>query len=188
MGGDKAAVQLRGRPLAQWVADALGAVLDDVVVACRMDTDLPPLTGVAEAWIPTTGPRGPVAGLAAALREAQGRAVVACSVSLPLIAPQTIQALAYADAPGACAVVPECDGRIEALVGRWEPAALDMLERLPPDASLTAAAHAVAGARLPLDGIGDQLLRVEAPEDLLRAGAALASAPCAAPRPSSQRS
>jgi molybdopterin-guanine dinucleotide biosynthesis protein A len=167
IGGDKAGVLLGGRALAQWVVDALGAVLDEVVVACRIDTQLPPLAGVAEAWIPARGPRGPVAGLAAALREARGRSILACAISLPLITPATVRALAYADARGAAAVVPESEGRLEALVGRWEPAALPVLERLAPDATLLSAAHAVAGARLPLAGIATELTRIDAPEDLL---------------------
>src|SRR4051812_27713418 len=80
MGGDKAAVALAGRPLAQWALDALVEVLDDVVVACRLDTELPPLVGVSEAWVEPDGPRGPVAGILSALREARGRAIVACSI------------------------------------------------------------------------------------------------------------
>jgi molybdenum cofactor guanylyltransferase len=174
MGGDKAGVLLGGRPLAQWVVDALGAVLDDVVVACRLDTQLPPLTGVREAWVEPRGPRGPAAAVAAALREAHGRPIVACSVSLPLISPATVRALAQAEAGGAAAVVPEVGGRLEGLVGRWEPAAQAALKRLPPDATLESAAHAVAGARLPLGPeAADELVRVLAPEDLLSAGAVI---------------
>jgi molybdopterin-guanine dinucleotide biosynthesis protein A len=168
MGGDKAGVLLAGRPLAQWVVDALSAVLDDVVIACRIDTELPALRGVAEAWIPARSPRGAVAGLASALREAGGRPVLACGLSLPLVSPRTVRALAYADARCAAAVVPEVEGRLEAMVGRWEHAALPVLERLPPDASLESAVHAVAGARLPLPEAAVELTRVESPEDLLR--------------------
>jgi molybdopterin-guanine dinucleotide biosynthesis protein A len=174
MGGDKAGVLLGGRPLAQWVVDALGAVLDDVVIACRIDTELPVLTGVREAWVEPRGTGGPVAAISSALREAHGRTIVACSVSLPLISPATIRALAEAEAAGAAAVIPEIEGRLEGLVGRWEPSALTMLKRLPPDASLESAVHAVAGARLPLaSAAADELIRVLAPEDLLSAGAVI---------------
>jgi molybdenum cofactor guanylyltransferase len=174
MGGDKAGVVLGGRPLAQWVVDALGAVLADVVVACRRETVLPPLTGVTEAWVEPPGPHGPVVAVARALQEARGRPVVACALSLPLVAPDTVHALAFAEAAGAAAVVPEVDGRLEGLIGRWEPAALPILRRLPPDASLESAAHAVGGARLPLGPhAADELVRVLAPEDLLSAGAVI---------------
>ena len=175
LGGDKAAVHLNGRPLAQWVVDALRGALDQVVVACRMDTDLPPLTGVAEAWVEDRrSPEGPVAGLGAALRAAGGRTVIVCAVSLPLVTSRTVEALLAADAAGAPAVVPEVEGRLEPLLGRWEPRAARALRRLPPDASLEAAVHACRGARLVLpDETAAEFTRVIAPEDVLQASALL---------------
>ena len=177
LGGDKARVALAGRPLAQWALDALCEVLDDVVVACRLETELPSLRGVGEAWVERDGTRGAVGGLASALREARGRPILACSINLPLISPAVIRTLVQAkgDAP---AVVPAVGARVEALVGRWEPAALPVVAALPPDASLTTAARAVRAATIPFDADDPAFTCVHAPEDLLRAAALLD-----APRP-----
>jgi molybdenum cofactor guanylyltransferase len=172
LGGDKARVALAGRPLAQWALGALAEVLDDVVVACRLDTELPALRGVAEAWVEPDGPRGPVGGLSSALREARGRPILACSLNLPLITPAVLRTLL--EAPhGAPAVVPQIGDRIEPLVGRWAPAALPILAALPPDASLNTAARALRASTVEFDADDPAFTCVHAPEDLLRAAALL---------------
>ena len=50
IGGSKATVGLGGRPLISYPLDALGAVLDDVVVLAKADTELPSLPGMT-VWI-----------------------------------------------------------------------------------------------------------------------------------------
>ena len=172
IGGEKAGVNLGGRPLAQWVIDALRAELDDVVVACRLDTEIPPLQGVSEAWVEPEGPRGPLAGVVSSLREARGRPVITCSLSLPLVSRAAIHALAAAGDGGRLAVVPEVDGRLEPLLARWEPGALAVLAGLSADVPLAAAAAALDPLRLPMDAdaVGPH---IRSPEDLLSAGAVL---------------
>jgi molybdopterin-guanine dinucleotide biosynthesis protein A len=172
LGGDKAGVELAGRPLAQWVVDALRAVLDEVVVACRLDTQIPPLRGVREAWVEPDGPRGPLAGIVSALREARGRPVIACSLSLPLVSPFAVRALAEADAGRRPAVIPEIDGRLEPLLARWQPSALPILGGMSAGVPVEEAAAAVGPLRLALAG-DCGLMRVLGPEDVLRAGALL---------------
>lgn len=86
MGRDKALVLLEGRPLIAWVVDALEAVCPRVLVAGRVSgwegrrgiEDLP-------------GVRGPLAGLAAALRE--GEEVLLLAVDQPWAQPSTLAAL-----------------------------------------------------------------------------------------------
>jgi molybdopterin-guanine dinucleotide biosynthesis protein A len=173
MGGDKARVALGGRPLAQWALDALAGALDEVVVACRLDTELPALRGVTEAWVEPDGPRGPVAGIVSALREARGRPIVASSIALPLLTPEIVRALAAACDSGRPVVVPEVGGRLEALVARWEPAALPVLAGLPPDLTLAAAARALDAATIPFAGGDVSFTRVDAPADLLLAASHL---------------
>jgi molybdenum cofactor guanylyltransferase len=173
MGGDKAGVRLAGRPLAQWPLDALTAVLPDVVVACRLDTELPQLVGVTEAWVEPDGPRGPVSGIISALREARGRSIVACSISLPLVDAATVRLLATIPADGRPAVVPEIDGRLEPLLARWEPSAVRILAGLPPEVRFEAAAAALDPVRVPFASASEVLTRVDAPEDLLAVGAIL---------------
>jgi molybdopterin-guanine dinucleotide biosynthesis protein A len=172
LGGDKSRVALAGRPLAQWALDALSEVLDEVVVACRLDTELPALRGVTEAWVEPEGPRGAIAGLTSALREARGRPIIACSINLPLVTPAVIRALLNAGGTRPV-VVPEVRGRLQPLVGRWEPAALPVLAALPPDASLPTAARALGPAVVPFDDDDPAFTCVHAPEDLLRAAALL---------------
>lgn len=172
LGGDKARVALAGRPLAQWALDALGEVLDVVVVACRLDTELPSMRGVTEAWVEPDGPRGAVRGVAAALREARGRPILACSINLPLMTPAILRALLRAprDSP---AVVASVGGRPQPLVGLWQPDALPVLTALPPDVSLPTAARALRASTVAFDGEDPAFTCVHAPEDLLRAAALL---------------
>ncbi len=86
LGRDKALVLLEGRPLIAWVVDALEAVCPRVLVAGRVSgwegrrglEDLP-------------GVRGPLAGLAAALRE--GEEVLLLAVDQPWAKSSTLAAL-----------------------------------------------------------------------------------------------
>ena len=172
LGGDKLRVELRGRALALYALDALCAALDHVVVACRLDTELPELPGVREAWVEPDGPRGPLVGICSALREAGGRPIVACAVSLPLVTPELLRALATADPAGAPAVAPQAGGELHPLVARWEPSALDTLTGLAPDMPLEAVMRALDPHVLPWDD-PDCFVRVRVPEDLLHAGAVL---------------
>jgi molybdenum cofactor guanylyltransferase len=173
MGGDKARVALAGRPLAQWALDALGAVLDDVVVACRLDTELPSLRGVSEAWVEPDGPRGAVAGITSALREARGRPIVACSLALPLVTPKVVRALAEAADTTRPVIAPEVGGRVDATIARWEPRALPVLAGMPADLSLDAAAQALGAAVIPFAADDPAFTHVHVPEDLLLAASHL---------------
>src|SRR4051794_2243050 len=166
LGGDKASVNLAGRPLAQWSLDALGAVLDEVVVACRLDTQIPPLVGVKEAWVEPEGARGPLVGLVSALREARGRPIIACSVSLPLVTPAAVRALVQADLDGRPGAVPIVDGRLEPLLARWQPEALRVLAGFAPEVPLAVATAALGPLQVRMDSRDAGLMRVCAPEDL----------------------
>ncbi len=61
MGADKATIALAGRPMIEWVAQALEAVCDKVVVAGR-STSVAGLTAIPDRG---EGHRGPLAGIAA---------------------------------------------------------------------------------------------------------------------------
>jgi molybdopterin-guanine dinucleotide biosynthesis protein A len=84
-GGGKAGVELGGRPLVTWVATALGAVADDVVVAAKEGSRVPALGGVA-VWREPAEPVHPLAGICWALARAAGRDVLVCPVDLPFCA------------------------------------------------------------------------------------------------------
>jgi molybdenum cofactor guanylyltransferase len=96
LGGDKAIVELEGRPLIQYVLEALHEVCDDVAVVAKRDTLLPALAGTADLWIEPDEPRHPLTGVAHALQMAAGRSVLAVAVDLPLIdaAPRAAAGLA----------------------------------------------------------------------------------------------
>jgi molybdopterin-guanine dinucleotide biosynthesis protein A len=173
MGGDKARVQFAGRPLAWWALEALQAVVRDVVVACRLDTQLPALPGVAEAWVEPDGPRGPLRGIVSALREARGRPILVAAISYPLVRPEVLEALLAVPRAGRPAVVPAPGGRLIPLIGRFEAAALGVLAGLSPTTDPLAAVQALAPAIVSFRPDDDAFLRIDSPEDLLRAGAVL---------------
>lgn len=106
MGTDKALVEVVGRPMVAWVADAVAAVTDRVVVVGRSSLD-----GVAAIPDPVEGPVGPLAGVVAALAEAAADgtgSVLAVAVDQPFVRPATLGRLI--DLFEGEAVVPVADG------------------------------------------------------------------------------
>src|SRR3954471_11197535 len=83
MGGAKPARPFRGRPLAAWVADALGAVCSRVVIVAKEGSELPELPGV-ERWDEPDEPRHPAAGIAYALERA-GAPLLVCAADMPFV-------------------------------------------------------------------------------------------------------
>lgn len=105
MGRDKALVEIGGRPMVEWVVAAMRAATPDLVVIGR--------TGrLAEIeCVPDDNParRGPLAGLATALRLADGRPVILVAVDQPWIRAETLRGLTELAGPFH-AVVPTTDG------------------------------------------------------------------------------
>jgi molybdopterin-guanine dinucleotide biosynthesis protein A len=168
LGGAKPLAVLGGRSLAGWVAAALGAVLDDVVIAARADTALPAL-GLAVWREPVDGPVHPLAGIASALAHADGRDVLVCAVDLPFVGPVILRALIRAPGEVAVAAGQPLLGRYGTGVGPALVAAAD---------SGTAARRVVAslGATVvPVPDPGRTLCNVNTAEDLARAEAMLTS-------------
>lgn len=89
MGRDKALVQVSGRPMVEWVSTALGSVTDRLVVVGRSGT----LAGIA--CVPDDRParRGPLAGLATALRIGGSEPVLLVAVDQPWVRSETLAAL-----------------------------------------------------------------------------------------------
>lgn len=84
MGGSKATVQLRGRPLISYPLEALQRALREVTVIAKADTELPQMPGVT-VWIEPTTPRHPLVGIVQALALAAGRPVLIVAGDLSLI-------------------------------------------------------------------------------------------------------
>lgn len=174
MGSDKAGVELAGRPLALWVADALSAAGADPVVA-QGGSPPPPL--VAE---PDSSPRaGPLSALIDAL-ERHGDVLV-CPTDVPTVPAELLATLVErARSTGAPVVLAHSD-RPEPLIGHYARESLSMLR-----------AGLQAGARGPKEAFDIEsvptvpvnpfdVLNVNTPADLAAAEAALAAREAAQP-------
>lgn len=173
LGGAKAAVQLRGRPLIEYPLQALRGVLDDVAVIAKPDTELPPLQGVS-VWIEPATPRHPLVGIIEALALAGDRPVMVCAVDLPLVTPALIARLVRSDSRGAPATIASCRGEPQPLLGCYQPAAATLLAA--PAAAGEPALRAVSAIHPVHVEVTDpdELFNVNSPEDLLVASGLLA--------------
>jgi molybdopterin-guanine dinucleotide biosynthesis protein A len=162
LGGAKPLAALDGRSLTGWVAAALGAVLDDVVIAARADTALPGL-GLPVWREPVDGPVHPLAGIASALAHADGRDVLVCAVDLPFVEAAMLRALVRA--PGEVAVA---DG--QPLLGRYGAGVRPALVGAAAAGTSVRRVIAALGATVvPVADPGRTLFNVNTPADLARA-------------------
>lgn len=175
LGGDKAIVELEGRPLLLYPLEALHELCDDVVVVAKRETMLPPLAGAAQLWIEPDEPRHPLLGVAHALRQAAGRSILVVAVDLPLMDAATLRLIAQAEpvAPNpAAAVVPRVHGRLQPLCALYTARALPGLEAFEPDARATDVVEALGICEVqPPDA--SAFYNVNRPEDLLQASVLL---------------
>jgi molybdenum cofactor guanylyltransferase len=136
LGGDKAAIELGGRPLISYPLAAIKkAGLEAVVVtkpgeappssrgSFRTDSVRKEPWGSVAVLEEPPAPRHPLCGIVTALGE--GRPVVVVACDLPFVAPGLIELLAEAPEP---LVVPSLDGRAQPLLARYEPSLLPQLE------------------------------------------------------------
>jgi molybdopterin-guanine dinucleotide biosynthesis protein A len=173
IGGSKAIVELRGRPLVSYPLAAMTAALADVAVVAKAGTELPPLPGVT-VWIEPDELSHPLVGIIHALAMAEGRAVLVCAGDLPFVTPAVISMLASADAGGALAVIAAADRVEQPLLGRYEPQAVELLNALmhEPGIPLRQAVAEIGARVLQLEDSA-ALFNVNAPEDLLQAAGRL---------------
>jgi molybdopterin-guanine dinucleotide biosynthesis protein A len=173
IGGAKATVELRGRPLLSYPLAAMTAALADVAVIAKAQTELPPLPGVT-VWIEPDELSHPLIGVLHALAMADGRAVLVCAGDLPFVTPAVISMLAAADSGGAPAVIAGGDDIEQPLLGRYEPRAAELLGALihDPGIPLRRAMRQIGARVLQLEDPA-ALFNVNAREDLLRAAGLL---------------
>ncbi|GIW13143.1 MAG: putative molybdenum cofactor guanylyltransferase [Tepidiforma sp.] len=124
-GRDKASAPLRGRPLLQWVADAVAPAVDRLIIVHAPGQALPaidaplPLDFAADE----TPGLGPLAGLAAGFAVSSAGLAFACSCDAPLIAAALVSRLAaIARETGADVVRPRIGGFPQPLVAVYRPA------------------------------------------------------------------
>jgi len=84
-------------------------------------------------------------------------------------AAEVVTALARATGFSQPVVAPEVGGRLEARIARWEQRALPVLEGLPPNLALEAAANALGAAVIVYPGGDPAFTHIDVPEDLLLA-------------------
>ena len=168
IGGDKAMVELEGRPLLLYPLAVLRAVLDDVAVVAKHATILPALDADVAIWLEADEPRHPLAGVIHALRCARGRPVVVVAGDMPFVTRGLVAALARERARGAVAVVPRAAGQLQPLCARYDPRALAALVAC----DLGAPVSDVVAAMSPriVDWPDDEpFFNVNQPEDILQA-------------------
>jgi molybdopterin-guanine dinucleotide biosynthesis protein A len=173
IGGDKATVELQGRPLISYPLEAVRRAIKDVTILAKADTKLPYLDGVT-VWIEPEYPRHPLVGITQALALADGRPVVTCAADLPFVTPGLIRRLARTNPGRSGAVIACARGRMQPLLGCYRPWALEPLSL-----------DARRGNRPLQETIGllnpvlievedpDELFNVNSPDDLLMAAAML---------------
>src|ERR1700733_5189697 len=105
-GGQKASVELDGKPLICYPLESVQQVLRQVAILAKTGTKLPPIPRVA-VWIEPEHPRHPVVGITQALALASGRPVLVCAGDLPFVTPELIRRLVKAD-PGRAPAVVAC--------------------------------------------------------------------------------
>jgi len=175
MGTPKATLDLGGRPLLEYpLAAVQGAGLEPAVVA-KPGSPLPPLA--VPRWDEPAEPTHPLTGIVAALTAARGRPVLAVACDMPFVTAELLADLAARAGP---LVVPEVDGRLHALLARWDPSLLPALrDALEREAPLHVVATELDAQRIDeaeLRRFGDParlLFNVNDPGDLDRAAAML---------------
>jgi molybdopterin-guanine dinucleotide biosynthesis protein A len=172
IGGDKAMVELEGRPLVHYPLNVLRAVLDEVAVVAKDSTVLPGLDVEIAIWLEPEEPRHPLAGVVHALRCARGQPVVVVAGDMPFVTRGLVAALARERSRGAAAVVPRAGGRLQPLCARYEPRALGALAGCDLGAPLSEAVGALSPRILEWPD-EEPFFTVNSPEDILQAAALL---------------
>jgi molybdenum cofactor guanylyltransferase len=172
IGGDKATIELAGRPLLLYPLAVVRATLDEVAVVAKTFSVLPPLDADVTIWLEPDAPRHPLAGVVHALMRARGRPVIVVAGDMPFVTRALVTALARERTRGAPAVVPRAAGSLRPLCARYEQSALAALTAFDPAAP---AEETVAALRPRiLDWPEEEpFFKVNRPEDLLQAAALL---------------
>jgi molybdopterin-guanine dinucleotide biosynthesis protein A len=172
MGGSKATVELRGRPLISYPLEAVWRALGHVVVLAKAETELPSLPGVT-VWVEPEGPSHPLFGLVHALELAEGRPVFVCAGDLPFVTPRLVRQLAQG-MRGADAVLAGSEGEYQPLLGWYHARTLAVLREVDPAGGISVR-EAVDRLRPVVVEVDEPevLFNVNTPADLLQATAML---------------
>ena len=171
IGGDKAIVELHGRPLISYPLESVRQALGKVAILAKPDTKLPYVSGVT-VWIEPEPRRHPVFGIMQALALADGRPVVVCGADLPFVSVDLVKRLAKANPGRSPAVIACAQGEIQPLLGCYQRRALPLLRAEARAAScpLRETVRALDPVLFEVDD-PDELFDVDSPDDLLQAAA-----------------
>jgi molybdenum cofactor guanylyltransferase len=171
IGGDKAIVELHGRPLISYPLEAVRQALGRVAILAKPDTKLPYVSGVT-VWIEPEPRRHPVFGIMQALALADGRPVVVCGADLPFVSVNLVKRLARANPGRAPAVVACARGEMQPLLGCYQRRALPLLRGGARAAGrpLRETVAALDPVLLEVDD-PEELFDIDSPDDLLQAAA-----------------
>ena len=171
IGGDKAIVELHGRPLISYPLETVRRELGKVVILAKADTRLPYVSGVT-VWIEPDSRRHPIIGIMQAIALADGRPVLVCGADLPFVSVGLVKRLARANPGRAPAVIACAQGELQPLLGCYQRRALPLLRA--DAAALTRPLRetiaAIDPVRFEVDD-PDELFDVDTPDDLLQAAA-----------------
>jgi molybdenum cofactor guanylyltransferase len=173
IGGDKAIVELQGKPLISYPLEAVREALGQVAILAKADTKLPYVSGVT-VWIEPDTRRHPIVGIAQALALADGRPALVCGADLPFVSAELVRRLAKTNPGRAPAVVACAQGRLQPLLGCYQRRALPLLGREAIDETcpVSDTIAAMGPVLLEVDD-PDELFDVNSPDDLLQAAAML---------------
>jgi len=173
IGGDKAIVELQGKPLICYPLEAVREALGQVAILAKADTKLPYVSGVT-VWIEPDVRRHPIVGIAQALALADGRPALVCGADLPFVSAALIRRIAKTNPGRAPAVVACAQGRLQPLLGCYQRRALPLLgrEAIDENRPLSETIAAMDPVLVEVDD-PDELFDVNSPDDLLQAAAML---------------
>lgn len=129
MGGDKATLQLAGQTLLQAVTQAVAPLFGELLVSVRAPRPDLSWPQVCDAHVDA----GPLAGLCAALGEAQTSWIFAVATDMPFVRPALVELLAARRA-GFDAVVPRVHGHPQPLAAFYSAACLTPFRALLAEA------------------------------------------------------
>ena len=173
IGGDKAIVELHGRPLISYPLEAVRQALGRVVILAKADTTLPFVSGVT-VWIEPETRRHPLVGITQALALADGGPVLVCGADLPFVSPALVRRLARANPGRAPAVIACTRGEMQPLLGCYQRPALPLLsaEARVATGPVRETIAAIEPVLFEVDD-PEELFDVDSPDDLLQAAAML---------------
>jgi molybdenum cofactor guanylyltransferase len=173
IGGDKAIVELDGRPLISYPLEAVRQALGQVAILAKADTKLPYVSGVT-VWIEPEPRRHPLVGITQALALADGRPAFVCGADLPFVSPKLVRRLVKTDPGRSPAVIACAYGEMQPLLGCYHRRALTLLEEQAANdgSPLRDAIAALDPVLLEVED-PEELFDIDSPDDLLQAAAML---------------